>query len=194
MKRIFIVEDEISVARNIEKILSHSGYKIIGIATSYRMAKEKIVGNIPDLILCDINLNSGKDEIELMIELNKQYHIPYIFLSEYSCLDLLKEMSKASPYAFIVKPFHDKQLLASVNSFFASLDNRDAAIPTEKERSVLQLIARGFATKEIAHELSLSFHTIESHRKNLMNKYKVKSMPELICMATQKGWIEYSNE
>jgi len=194
MKNIFIIEDEIIVAKSIEDILIHNDYNITGIATNHKQAMQKIASVVPDLILCDINLESEKNGIELMKETDTLYHIPYIFISAYSNLNILKEINKASPYAYITKPFTEKQLLASVNGFFATLKNKDTNVPTEKELSVLKLVARGYATKQIATELHLSHHTIESHRKNLLNKYGVKSMPELICMATYKGWIEYTKD
>lgn len=191
MKKIFIIEDEIVVAKGIEEIIIHNGYQVIGIATNYEQAKQKLLFIKPDLILCDINLNSEKTGVDLMKEIDNKYNIPYIFISAFSDINTLKEAYKASPYAYITKPFNEKQLLASVNGLFAAIENKDASTPTEKELSVLKLIAQGFATKQIAEELSVSYHTIETHRKNLMNKYGVKSMPELICLATHKGWIEY---
>ena len=191
MRKLVIIDDEIIVAQSIEDILKNNGFANTEIATNYKQAKQIILNSLPDLILCDINLESKKNGIELMKEINTQYSIPFILVSAYSDLKILKEINKVSPYAYITKPFHEKQLLASVNGVFAAIENKNTSIPSEKELTVLKLIARGHATKQIAYELNLSYHTIETHRKNLLAKYGVKSMPELICMATHKGWIEY---
>jgi DNA-binding NarL/FixJ family response regulator len=51
---------------------------------------------------------------------------------------------------------------------------------TSKEREVLSLVATGLTTKEIAYKLSLSHHTIETHRKNLLRKCGAKNSAELI--------------
>ena len=51
---------------------------------------------------------------------------------------------------------------------------------TIKERQVLSLVAMGLTTKEIADRLSLSHHTIESHRKNLLRKWEAKNSVELV--------------
>lgn len=51
---------------------------------------------------------------------------------------------------------------------------------TSKERQVLALVSMGLTTKEIANELNLSHHTIETHRKNLLRKYEAKNSAELI--------------
>jgi DNA-binding NarL/FixJ family response regulator len=185
--------DEISKMDELYKILRLRARPKVMLATNYEQAKHKLLVIKPDLILCDINLNSEKTGIELMKEIDSKYNIPYVFISAYSDIKTLKEANKASPYAYITKPFNEKQLIATINGLFAAIEHKDGIIPTEKELSVLKYIAKGYATKQIAEELALSHHTIETHRKNLMNKYGVKSMPEMICLATYKGWIEYKD-
>ena len=54
---------------------------------------------------------------------------------------------------------------------------------TPKEKEVLNLLAQGFSSKEIASKLSISFHTVESHRKNLRFKFDAKNSSELIMKA-----------
>jgi two-component system response regulator NreC len=58
-----------------------------------------------------------------------------------------------------------------------------------REREVLQLIAEGKSNKEIANMLHLSVYTVETHRANIMEKLKLKSVAELILYAVRKGII-----
>jgi two-component system response regulator NreC len=51
---------------------------------------------------------------------------------------------------------------------------------TPKEREILQLIADGLSSKQIAERLSISFYTVQTHRKNMLAKMGVKNTPELI--------------
>lgn len=51
---------------------------------------------------------------------------------------------------------------------------------TVREKEVLQLLAQGLSTKEIASRMSISFHTVESHRKNLRYKFSAKNSTELL--------------
>jgi two-component system response regulator NreC len=60
---------------------------------------------------------------------------------------------------------------------------------TSREREVLQLIAEGKSNKEVADMLNLSVYTVETHRSNLMEKLKLKGVPELILYAVRKGII-----
>lgn len=51
---------------------------------------------------------------------------------------------------------------------------------TAKEQTVLSLVSSGLTTKEIAHALRISHHTVESHRKNLLRKCEAKNSAELV--------------
>ena len=56
---------------------------------------------------------------------------------------------------------------------------------TPKEKEVLSLLAQGLSSKEIASNLSISVHTVESHRKNLRFKFDAKNSSELIMKASE---------
>lgn len=56
---------------------------------------------------------------------------------------------------------------------------------TEKEKEVLLLVSSGLTTKEIAEKMNISFHTVESHRKNLLRKCKAKNSAELVQKSFQ---------
>jgi RNA polymerase sigma factor (sigma-70 family) len=60
---------------------------------------------------------------------------------------------------------------------------------TPREREILQLVAEGKSNKEVAAILNLSVYTVETHRSNIMDKLKLKSLPELILYAVRKGII-----
>lgn len=58
---------------------------------------------------------------------------------------------------------------------------------TAKEKEILGLMAQGFSSKEIAGRLSISFHTVESHRKNLRFKFEAKNSSELLMKVIQRS-------
>lgn len=191
MKKILIIEDEIIVAKDIEQILVSNGFEVIGIASSYQKALTKLQTNKPDLILCDINLNSEKTGIELMTELDTKLSVPFIFISAYTDLETVKKAYSISPKNYLTKPFNEKQLLTSVQ--VALLSNTHYVEPSSRELSIIKLLSQGKSSKEIAEELVISFFTVETHRKNMMKKYDVQTTAELICLATSSGWINYKN-
>lgn len=61
---------------------------------------------------------------------------------------------------------------------------------TVQELKILKLIAQGLSTKEIAVILYLSYHTVESYRKSILEKTNAKNMYEALAMAFRKKWIE----
>ena len=192
MKRIFIVEDEIIVAKDLEYMLSAKEFEVIGIATSYESAKQKLLMSKPDLILCDINLKGKKTGIDLMQEVQNKYNIPFIFITAYSDMDTIERANKLNPINYITKPFNEKQLISSIR--IALIEEVDSDKPTSREQVVLNLIAKGRNSKQIADELNISFNTVETHRKNLLRKYNVKTAAELVCLATSKGWIIFNKQ
>ena len=54
---------------------------------------------------------------------------------------------------------------------------------TKREREIIHLMAEGFSTKEVAQELHISFHAVESHRKNLLLKLKARNMVHMVAKA-----------
>ena len=61
---------------------------------------------------------------------------------------------------------------------------------TSREAEVLQLVAEGFANKQIAAELAISIKTVEKHRQQAMNKLNIHDIAGLTRYAISKGWVE----
>lgn len=190
MKSIFLVEDEIIVAKDMERLLCNAGYQVAGIASTYQKAKEKLQYCSPDLILCDINLNCDKDGLDLMSEVQTEYPIPFIFVSAYSDLPTLQRANDLHPENYITKPFTESQLLTSIQLVLAR--QVEQGPPTVRELSILREIAQGKSTKEIADILDISINTVETHRKNLLRKYRVNTSPELVGLAASQNWLHTS--
>ncbi|NJM24864.1 MAG: response regulator transcription factor [Bacteroidia bacterium] len=67
--------------------------------------------------------------------------------------------------------------------------NSVAGNVTNREKEVLHLVGDGFSTKQIAEKLSISHHTVETHRKNLLKKYEAKNSAELIQKALVQSLV-----
>ncbi len=195
MNRVFIIEDEIVVASSIKDILENNKYIVSGIATNYKVAIQKLNTIKTDLVLCDINLGENLTGIDLMQEVKKKFNLPFIFITAYSSIDIIKNAYKTSPLNYITKPFNEKQLLASIELAFQQLSlATEEFMPTDREKHIIQLLANGYSSKEIATKLSVSYYTVETHRKNLIKKFEVKNITELISKAMANSWITYHNQ
>ncbi len=193
-KSILVVEDEIIVAKDISEILVSCGFTISGIANNARSAMQLFKSRIPDLIVCDINLGKGKSGVDFIKETRKIQKVAVVYLTAYSDDQTVDEALDTIPDSYLTKPFTNEQLCIAVNRVLRSPDTRikkgsDLPKPTKRELEVLKMIATGHSSKQISRELSISFETVQSHRKNMFNKYKINSSAELIVLAHTYGWL-----
>jgi len=114
--RILIVEDEAIVAEDLELAVTNIGYEVVGRAVSADAAVDKAVKLKPDLVLMDIVLRGEKSGIDASREIKEKVDIPVIFLTAYSDVGLIDKAKSTEPYAYIVKPFQERQLLASIKT------------------------------------------------------------------------------
>ncbi|MFH0967700.1 MAG: response regulator [Methanobacteriota archaeon] len=116
--RIFIVEDNPVINDLISWRLTELGFLVIGSAEDHPDAIEKLKQftqeERPDLILMDINLPGETDGIMAAIEIQEKYTIPIVFISSVMDDPVIERAKLAKPRGFIVKPFTDNQLRATV--------------------------------------------------------------------------------
>ncbi|MHC1697807.1 MAG: PAS domain S-box protein [Geobacteraceae bacterium] len=112
--RILIVEDELIIAKGIEKRLVAQGYVATGTATSGVEAVEMALETLPDLILMDINLPGTMDGVMAAEKIRSLADIPVIFLTAYTDFDTLARAKISEPFGYIVKPFQDITLKSAI--------------------------------------------------------------------------------
>ena len=112
--RILIVEDEAIVAEDLAMAITDIGYEVVGRAGSAEDAVKKAVELKPDLVLMDIVLRGRENGIDTSHEIKEKMDIPIIFLTAFSDIELLDSAKSIEPYAYIIKPFQERQLLASI--------------------------------------------------------------------------------
>ncbi|PWR75372.1 response regulator [Methanospirillum stamsii] len=113
-EKIFIVEDNPVIADLISWRLTEMGYTVIGTAEDSTEALARIDKLMPTLILMDINLPGEMDGIETADEINKKYKIPIVYISSILDTDVMERAKKTKPRGYIVKPFTDNQLKATI--------------------------------------------------------------------------------
>ena len=112
--RVLIVEDEALVAEDLKMAVADLGYEVVGHADSAEEAVKKAVKLKPDVILMDIVLKGQKTGIDASHEIKAQMDLPLIFLTAYTDIGLIDKAKSTEPYAYLVKPFQERQLLASI--------------------------------------------------------------------------------
>ena len=112
--RILIVEDEAIVSMELEERLAAMGYHPVGSASRGEEAVELTEELRPDLVLMDIRLQGAMDGIDTAREILSRFRVPVIFVTAYSEDSTLERAKLAEPYAYILKPFDDRELRSSI--------------------------------------------------------------------------------
>jgi DNA-binding NarL/FixJ family response regulator len=111
---ILIIEKEGIVATDMERILEKLGYAVSAIAFSGEEAIQKAQENKPDLVLTETSIESGMDGIEAARSIYTKLNIPIVFITAVSDRDTIERAKIAEPYGFIIKPFEEELLHATI--------------------------------------------------------------------------------
>jgi DNA-binding NarL/FixJ family response regulator len=195
--KILIVEDEAIIAQNIAVYLNNSDFTVSGIAYDDDEAIHQLKQNTPDAAILDINLDCETDGIQIAEFINKNTPMPFLFLTSHADKDTLERAKKVEPWGYVVKPFNEKSLVATLEiaiSNFAQRSNQQ--IPqvsfekinkhlinqvSEREFDVLQLIYEGKPNQQIAETLHVSVNTVKKHINNTYIKLDVNSRSTAIA-------------
>jgi CheY-like chemotaxis protein len=112
--KVMIVEDEAVVALHLRQELTKLGYFVAGVATAGEQALKMVEEVFPDVILMDIHIQGEMDGIETAKRIPRYLHIPVIYLTAYSEDSTLKRAGDTYPYGYLIKPFLDRELHASI--------------------------------------------------------------------------------
>lgn len=167
-----------------------------------------------DLLVLDINM-PGKDGIEVTKEIKMKYpEIKILILSMYKRSEFVQQLISMGADGYILKNAGKQMLLEAINtlveggSYFdeevlktidktSSQDRftKDMEVVdlSQREKEVIQLIVSEKSTTEIADILCLSKHTIDSHRKSILNKLDVKNVAGIFRYALQSGLVKGFN-
>lgn len=189
--KILIVEDEPLIAKNIGMYLNNNDYEVAGIAYDPDDAFYQLKKQQPDFAILDINLESEKTGIDVADYINRNNFIPFIYLTSYSDKETIEKAKQTNPSGFIVKPFNEKTLYATIEialSNHAQLANRHVPILsfekinkqlvtplTDREFEVLKLMYEGKTNQQITDELCIAMNTLKKHINNAYFKVDVSS-------------------
>jgi DNA-binding NarL/FixJ family response regulator len=216
--RILIADDHEVARRGIRSLLeSRPGWEVCAEAKDGRDAVDLAAKTKPDLVLLDIgmpNLN-GLEAARQILATNP--NVAILILTMHDSDHVIREVLRAGARGFLLKSDAGRDLVAAVDAlqsqrtFFTTrvsqmvLDgflSRDGQQPeveetclnsevlTSREREVIQLLAEGRTSKEVAVTLNLSVKTAETHRTNLMRKLGLHSVADLTRYAVRNGIVQ----
>lgn len=189
---IGIIEDDLEVQHQIEKLLNS-----VGLKTESYISAEKFLqpGNKNKFhcLVVDMRL-PGISGLALQQKLTeKKISTPCVFLSGHSNIRISVKALKMGASDFLTKPFDHQELLDSIfETIEKHQQNQNKAkkyndykkklqLLTSQEKKILSLIAQGEKSKSIAHYLNISKNTADVHRNNIMQKMQTKSIGKIIA-------------
>jgi len=118
MYRILIVEDDVIIAEELEYILTSAGYDVIKTLYSAEEAPAYARKLMPALILMDILFPEGMDGIAAARIIKRDLDLPIMFFTGSSGLELVERAKDLEPVGYVVKPFHEAQVISNVRLAF----------------------------------------------------------------------------
>jgi DNA-binding NarL/FixJ family response regulator len=193
--RIMLADDHPLFIEGLSMMLRREpDFELCGIANNGREVLEMLPTTKPDLILLDINMPK-MNGLETIKYIRQSYpSVKIVMLSGYFDEAIIKEAKIKGANGYLLKSSQRDELIHTIKMVYSgalfATPQRDEPAPgeflvndkflaqfnlTKRERELIQLIKNGMTNQEIAQNLHLSVYTVETHRKNIMQKLKLNS-------------------
>jgi DNA-binding NarL/FixJ family response regulator len=207
--RILVADDHEVVRHGVRAILERQpNWTVAGEANTGREAVAMALSLKPQIVIMDVSMPelNGLEATRRIVKSLPDVGI--LILTIHQSEELIRDVLEAGAHGYVLKSDAGRDLVAAVEAlcqrrtyFTARVSQlvRDACIrgmsvfhaseppPAQKlssrEREIVQMVAEGHSSKEIGAQLHLSIHTVDTHRRRIMQKLDVHSVPELVRFA-----------
>lgn len=210
--RVFLADDHAVLRTGLKMFInSQDDMVCVGEAGDGRVTLAQVRQLRPDLVLLDLSM-PGLGGLEALPEIIKQAPgTRVLILTMHTEEDYLHQAIKQGAAGYILKQAVDQELLSAIRATMrgevyihpamtrALLDQMISSVQqpeerievtlSDREREVLQWVARGYTNQEVGDRLSLSVKTIETYRSRATTKLGLKSRAALVRYAQQQGWL-----
>jgi DNA-binding NarL/FixJ family response regulator len=206
--RLLLADDHPLIREGFKSLLGkNQAFEIIGEADNGLEVVRNIDATKPDVILTDINM-PGLNGLQVIEKLSETHpHLKFIVLTMHEEREYVMKALKAGADGYLLKSAERIELENAINTVFGggkyfspmittilaeSVSGGGDQVPelTPREKEVLNLVARGHSTKQIADKLDISIRTVESHRINMLKKVGVSNSAELVKRSVELGLLE----
>lgn len=204
--RIFIADDHNIVREGLQLLFSTSPFQVIGEASDGESALRKILTDLPDVAVLDLNMPE-LDGIEVTKRIKeKAPEIKVIILTIYTEEKFLVESMLAGADGYVLKTINKNELFFGIEevcrgkkyidgnlmqrAFFQVIrgEQKDSVL-TDRELDVLKLMARGKTNKEISSELYIGSDTVKEYVTAIMKKLDSKNRTDAVAKAIRNQII-----
>lgn len=210
--KVMLADDHALIREGFRSLLGKNQmFEMVGEAENGRELMQLLSTANPDVILIDINMPqmSGLEVLEQIKKTRSE--IKFIILTMHEEREYIKRALSLGAEGYLLKNVEKAELEKAIKTvheggkYFSPIITNilaeyvakptvgPAAEITPREKEVLELVAQGFSTKQIADKLDISVRTVESHRINMLKKLEVSNTAELIRKSIQLKLIESAN-
>ncbi|AWV35123.1 response regulator [Paenibacillus odorifer] len=209
--KILIVDDHFVVREGLKLILeTDEQFQIVGEAVNGQEAITLIDEVRPDVILMDLNMPvmSGLEAMKVLREKNNS--VPVIILTTYNEDELMINGLALGARGYLLKDTNRENLFRNIESAIrgetllsaeimervisareqqkvSAPIHKEVSLLSDKEAQILQSVAQGFKSKEIAFDLGISERTVKAHLTSVYNKLGVDSRSQAVAAALERG-------
>ncbi|MGD9331478.1 MAG: response regulator transcription factor [Desulfobacterales bacterium] len=209
--RIVLADDHAMLREGIKNIIdSSNGMAVVGEASNGLLLLSLLKRKTPDMVILDVAMPKLRG-IEAAQEIRKRFpEVAILFLSMHKSREYIEKALAAGASGYVVKEDSGSELIQAIKtiqgggSYLSPLilkelsgdpigicrgEGRLTEDPlTPRERQILQLIADGKTSKEIAQLLFISIHTVHNHRKNIKTRLSIRKNADLVKYALRHGY------
>lgn len=207
---IVIADTQFLVVESLKSLLgADERFSVTGVVLTYRELIKILDQSHTDLLITDTSLLDYKGGDELLNLKIKYPNLALMILTNVVSKSEFADFNKIGIKNILYKTAEREEILSAVEAAckgkkYYSEEVLDLMIELSESRSmveeptnltsseieIVKLIAAGMTTREIAEKRCISFHTVNTHRKNIFRKLGVTSSSELIMHAIKAGWID----
>lgn len=211
--KIFIVEDHDMFREGLKFVLgSNPRYAIVGEASNGKEFLDKLDGDLPDVVLMDIDMPVMNGIEATKTALEKYPGLNIVTLSMHGDDGHYNKMIEAGVKGFVLKNAGANQLSEAIdnisngNVYFSqellmniilnkrdqdkTVNLKDNLDISDREMDVLKLICKGYTNKQIADQLFISVKTVEGHKSKLMMKTETNNTVSLVLFSIKNQLVE----
>ncbi len=207
MINVLVIDDHPIVMDGLNNLFAnYPEISVVGYHSDGQSGFEALQHTPARVVLLDINL-PDTNGISLCRKIKVAYpHVSILALSLHNERPVIKSMVQNGAMGYVLKNAPGHEIMEGIRAvsrgqtYYCTATKRalaDAAsshletVPliTRREKEVLQLIGEGMTSQEVAEKLFISTHTVESHRKKLMEKFEVKNIISVIKLASEYGLL-----
>ena len=204
MIKVFIADDHKMVVQSLSNMINES--EIARITEAYydlKSCRAGLAKSLPDVLLLDIGMPDG-DGVEFCAEMTKIHPgLKVVMLTSYKEFNVAKRALHSGAIGYVLKNAESEEIFAAIETvnegerflceeidiLMKSRPKEEGTWISSREKEILQSIADGYTTKEIADMIFRDEETVRTVRKNLLIKFVARNTPEMVKKAYEQNQI-----